>query len=666
MTSSSSLTLVVTTTPTSSSVASANDYDASIPSSHDSNYDDDDEVGDDSGGCFFADATLDLDNARCIEETPEVTVRTFANNARAHEAVDVVLLPNLDTMDSTSNNITSTPNSKADGKRNRESLVMETSDNNQQEGESKDDSNDKQQKHEQTIIRPQRIDHPTHISNLAPTTQPKPPRRPRDTSYTLFFLTATLLLFFLPCPTSYSDDNNNNNNINNKVQIHHILFPTLSTTAFALILARIIYCSRGGNEGDDRRYTISTLLFISDLITCLSLPILTLKIYYLNISNGDGLFWWYHPLIILLIMASAYHVIIFAKLFSADYNTGAVRTSTLHLDESINDGHRTLFRMLVNVSLDVLSRSLRPSSIYRFFACWIVLQCGLLLFIVHKMLNCNSNWALLEVIMLMISLWVVFFMMKIMSMICSGGITAWFAQQSLMMEQMERMRRVEEGDLNNGLGGESFEERTKNMPEAYKNVNANAYRSHFEFDEGMDDDFDYDDDEKNGMISMTGIIGTNRPAGNTTRSGSGGGTTGVSGDDWQNVTVKSFLLFAFTTSFGSVAHSALLGPLSNLIENVVQLLDRVISTLTSSSTMSNVPRRRRRQEGFQGMDVAGAGGNENLPWREKLYDAWKGFESRMKAFITNHYDLGLCHVAAYHKSYQKGSNDVMALVNASG
>ena len=334
-----------------------------------------------------------------------------------------------------------------------------------------------------------------------------------------------------------------------------------------------------------------------------------------------------------------------------------------------------MFRMLVNVALDVLSRSLRPMSIYRFILSSIILQFGILHLSINKLLcfteiqvssgegqeqqqqqqPMQQRW--IGIFILLTFYWIVYTVIKLETLICSGGITSWFAQQCLLIEQMERMKWKEQQQQQQQHIQEEGQKHTQEeksfMPEAYANVNANVYISVMEFDEGMDDD-----DEENDALRHSHII--------TTGGGIGGGKSlshRHDGGDWQHITVKSFLVHSFTISFGSLLQCALLGPIANVIANVTYNLDRIMCVFFA-------PRNYSRQ-GFQGMTIS-INGNDNddyftrLTIRDKIFFGWKRVEKKAIVFVMNHNDLGLCHVAAYYKSYQRGSHDVMTLLNASG
>eukprot|EP00551_Chaetoceros_affinis_P013266 CAMPEP_0203686964 /NCGR_PEP_ID=MMETSP0090-20130426/49338_1 /ASSEMBLY_ACC=CAM_ASM_001088 /TAXON_ID=426623 /ORGANISM="Chaetoceros affinis, Strain CCMP159" /LENGTH=1061 /DNA_ID=CAMNT_0050556211 /DNA_START=130 /DNA_END=3315 /DNA_ORIENTATION=+ len=591
-------------------------------------------------------------------------------------------------------------------------------------------------------IRPQRIVNDissrNNMQRLAPTTQPKPPRQARDTNYILFFL-VSLPLLFLPCTGGNSSNNNNNNdNDSGKVQITHTAFPTILATAASFILIKIIYSTRGGDEGDDSRYNIGTILFLSNLITCLSMPILTLQVYYLNIgpgsfygdansnsAGGEDLFG-YHTLVLGMVFASIREIYLFAKLFKSGTGRASptaniiqsqsqimnnansinmnMNVSVVNLSETINDGKRTTFRMVLNVALDVLSRSLRPMNVIRFVVCIAILQfCTVQ--IVKSGCVCAYNVGGVYFMMVVgaVGYWAVFLLVKFVALVCSGGVTVWFAQQSLLMEEMERMRRSEEGDAGvdadidggvdeyyyngngNGSGGNNGEDDREEeddddgllMPEAYRNVNANVYSSVIEFDEGMDDDFDDDDDDTLMDSERFDVNPTSISGGGRNRSGNGNGS---SGRDWQNTTVKSFLAYGVTTSFGSVLQCALLGPISNLVDVCIYYVDWFLALIVLASnrrqgrnTNNTVgDGRRTGMGGFQGMAIVGNGdgsGNENFSYlslKEKVRVLWKRLEHKARTFVKNNDDMALCHVAAYHKSYKRAANDVMTLLHASG
>jgi hypothetical protein len=168
------------------------------------------------------------------------------------------------------------------------------------------------------------------------------------------------------------------------------------------------------------------------------------------------------------------------------------------------------------------------------------------------------------------------------------------------------------------------------MPEAYRTVDASVYQSVLDADEGLDDDYEMDDDEfMEAPSRRRATQNSNAPA---TRS-----------------TVKSILSAGLTVSFGSVAQCGLVGGPAQFIWSQVRKVEAA----------QNVISRARGDGGFQGMQV----GNDDTSLISKL---WNRINMLARSFVRRHSDLAMSHVAAYYKSYQKAARDVATLIDESG
>eukprot|EP00979_Chaetoceros_neogracilis_P008331 scaffold1858_cov223-Chaetoceros_neogracile.AAC.1 len=261
--------------------------------------------------------------------------------------------------------------------------------------------------------------------------------------------------------------------------------------------------------------------------------------------------------------------------------------------------------------------------------------------------------------------WVVNVLIRLLGYLACGGVTAWFAQQSGMMEDMERMRRseVEEGRAGSqreGDGMEGYEQRRseneaesvheESMPEAYRAVDASAYSLGIEFDEGMDDDYGDEDGMLMGSSNSHDSIANQNGIQTESRSSTWGSSHN------NTSTVKSFLKSALGVSFGSIVHCALLGGAASFAWSMLNMIDWI-----TTSSLRYAPL---QQGTFRDMRVGDEGdGDRSL--RHTLLVKWQRFISSSRAFVRNHNDLALCHVAAYYKSYTRAANDVMILVDTS-
>ncbi len=134
-------------------------------------------------------------------------------------------------------------------------------------------------------------------------------------------------------------------------------------------------------------------------------------------------------------------------------------------------------------------------------------------------------------------------------------------------------------------------------------------------------------------------------------------------------TVKAFLISGLGKSIGSIIHCALLGGIANSLWSFL----RVVEFLIAKSPRFALFSRGGQVHEYQGVGVENTSttsssnnANQNLNWSQKMTIYWQRFQVLSREFVRNHHDMGLCHVAAYYKSYTRAANDVMALIDASG
>jgi len=467
----------------------------------------------------------------------------------------------------------------------------------------------------------------------------RPPRRPRDVQWIVWFLFLALLPLAI-LPTFVRKSAREENTANSDIQ--KVNFPIILTAIVAIVIARIFYLSRGGGEGEDRRYFSSQILIVANMIACFILPVVTL-IFCKRPVRGSFL---YNSFLLVLTYVTMKDIYTFAKLFR---NTRIMR-------EGVNDGQRTLFRMLVNASLDVLSRSLKCQSIYRVVVLVIVLQLGVIMLIKRAIASVIHLEGIVQklafVVLGAMGYWVTGVCKKLLSYLACGGITTWFAHQSALLQETERMKqrrdesltkdKKERGDGDNSMFSRNDEKLYTNvMPEAYRNVDASAYSLGIEIDEGMDDDYDDDYDD---MFSLN----VYRHANNSE----------MMATNHNTLTVKAMLKSALMISFGSIIHCALLGGAANFLWSML----RTIEGLNAPPTIRY---QSVGQETFQEMDI-GRDRDDSSNLRHRILTSWLKFIVASKCFVRNHNDLALTHVGVYYKNYTRAANDVMALVIASG
>ncbi|KAL7525169.1 hypothetical protein ACHAXR_000889, partial [Thalassiosira sp. AJA248-18] len=186
------------------------------------------------------------------------------------------------------------------------------------------------------------------------------------------------------------------------------------------------------------------------------------------------------------------------------------------------------------------------------------------------------------------------------------------------------------------------------MPEAYRTADASAYASVLDFDEGLDDDYEEDDDE-------LGLPSSSRRMNSSIEY-----FHNFSNHQQSTSTVKSFLTAGCTFSFGSVAQCGLLGGLAQFLWSLVRNIDAMGFFL--QRRFSNDSR-----GGFRGMDISSSGSSANpRQWKQTLAYWWRKMDVAIRGFVRSHSDLAMSHVAAYFKSYQRAANDVAVLIETSG
>jgi hypothetical protein len=651
---------------------------------------------------FFADATLDLEEAQGIALTPDAShahkLLTLSNPEfkRLEQSVPLPQLNqnNADTyrlaeddddddyMNNVAvvpdeNNITRSSTSSSSSRSNRNGVAAAARDGKRSSSRNRSRSNsntnasaaknttaaaattvvDEEEEHilqnESRIHESLPSDHPHHPRNTAtsfsfdlehPQLQHhlpmRPPRRPRDTQWIAWFLFVALPLLIVPIFVGDAVWKQDSTMIQQH-DIQKVDVPIIITAVVAILFARIFYLSRGGGEGDDRRYFCSQILIVTNMAACFILPVVTLLFYNLPV-RGTFL---YNSFVLALAFMTMKDIYTSAKLFR----------STRIMREGVNDGQRTLFRMLVSASLDVLSRSMKCQSFYRVVVFVILLQLGVILLIQRAIASVMYLEGIVQQMALLVlgvvGYWVTGICMKLLSYLAYGGITAWFVQQSALVHEMERMKqRRNEQNLTNELneqrnGDNSMLSRDQDnmyanvMPEAYRNTDASAYSLGIEFDEGIDDDYD---DE---MFSLNVHRHENSNNG-----------------DWMSthnstLTIRAFLKSALTVSFGSIVQCALLGGVANFVWSLLRMWE--------SFTASQLRYESLGQETFQEMDIE-RHRDDGLNLRQSLFTSWQKFIVASKSFVTNHNDLALAHVGAYYKSYTRAANDVMSLIITSG
>mmetsp|Transcript_8322 Transcript_8322/g.19302 ORF Transcript_8322/g.19302 Transcript_8322/m.19302 type:complete len:422 (-) Transcript_8322:400-1665(-) len=219
---------------------------------------------------------------------------------------------------------------------------------------------------------------------------------------------------------------------------------------------------------------------------------------------------------------------------------------------------------------------------------------------------------------------------RVLGFVASGGITSWFVQQSIIMEEMDKLKDSQKSAPT--TEEETTENETpSNMPEEYRSANADAYQPVLDIDEGIDDDYEEEDVPSRPKLWTDGWTDS--------------GTS----------TVKGFLVSALTVSFGSVAQCGLLGGLAQFVWSVLRNVEAATTGFSQRFESSS-------RFGFRGMQI----GRDGSDGTSVVWNALIRARSMARNFVRSHTDLAMCQVAAYYKSFQRAAQDVAILVDDSG
>lgn len=527
------------------------------------------------GGLFFADALLDLEEAQGLAETPQPP--KLVMEMASSSATSAFELPDLKSplrALSPSASISSTDNSHQN--------IRSNSNN-------KDGIQLPLQRIEASRIY-QRQPLPTNH-------RPRPPRRPRDipwlVAFYLFVPLALVICTSLRRSTAYGNPIALNA-MTERASLYAIFLAYLGT----LLLARLLYRTSGGGEGDDARHVASQFIMA-----------------FAPISLGI------HPLLMLLIYRKTPKAIHYAliPLWFLLRDVWAMRQ--WRTTASTAGGRQAFFQALVNMALDILSRSLRRSSFYRIVIIVLTLQFVVTWWWQSALLGALGHGSAMWFFVAFVAgKWATGTMARILGLIASGGVTSWFAQQSLLMESMEH---AESGPTRSA---------NANMPEEYRTADASAYQPVIPM--GLNDDDDDEDDFENGQVSLA--------------------TMTMMWEDSGSSTVKAFLISALTTSFGSVAQCGLLGGLAQFVWSILRNLEGLSSVLSQRFPS--------QYRGFRGMQI----GNDTSGASGVIAACLTRAHITARNFVRAHSDLAMCQVAANYKSYQRAAQDVAVLVDGSG
>jgi hypothetical protein len=525
---------------------------------------------------FFADVVMDLSVAHDLAETPEASrplFVPFTSDISPSRRNERIALPYLDT------------------------TVLE------------DDASDTPSpRRRQTFHRISNLEADFRTRDLPKTL----PRWPRDISWTVTFL------LFVPFSLLWPilKKNNPSSSSQSSLSIHPLSTATIHALVWAavatVVLSRALYRTAGGGDGDDARHSIAAAL-VRD-----SAPLAVLVHGALTVAVA--------------VACPEARVAALVPLACLLRDVEWLRRGRRPSQVGTASGSRQAFaQALVAMALDILSRSLRRASFYRVLVATLLVQWGVLLLWRWALLAALDQLSISVLLVTLVGLkWVTGTISRVLTLLASGGVMTWFAEQSRMLAQ--DMPSTFEGGSSTNDGTSEQLGHDVNITEAYRTVDASVYASVAEMDDILDDDAYQDGEEL--LEAPTG-----RERARTREQESSASS--------HHSTVKSMLYAGLTVSFGSVAQCGLLGGLAHFLWSQVRMVEYRGGNGHHDGT------------GFQGMQI----GSENATILAKL---WAHVNSMTRGFVKRYSDLGMCHVAAYHKSYQRAARDVAVLIEESG
>jgi Plasma-membrane choline transporter len=659
-----------------------NDLDHSTSSSYE-----------DTAPPFFADMTLDLAEAHDIAETPEPKQRTLIE---AREIVDVhslAQLPTISTISSGNNtvnsnnisiNIVSRPTpGGADG-------MIRSDDNDITAAATTIDQSSSQQYQQGSHDHNPQDDYLPQVMGRVTSSDPgmSTARNYRSASNVLMRGAggsrrrlrskdvAWAVCFILIVPTSllvpplllnrhYHTDSDSSSDIwlataraPRLATFHTLLWGFVA----ALILARLLYRTSGGGDGDDARHFASQILLASAPISVSVYIFLLLAIYWFA-PHGT----WMFSLIPLWYLGR--DVYLFRRWKMTSTTPG---------------GRQSFFQALTCMSLDILSRSLRRLPFWRCVIASLFFQFFLIAWWRIALLAALRSGSVFWIIVTAGGgKWGTGTVARLMSLIASGGIANWFAEQSTLVQEMQQQQQQQQNqqqdetptnsrEVENQQGESSvdvevndghvslefanipkdyssdFDNHDGVLPEAYRTVDASAYRSVVQFDdEGIDDDMSEDDaDVETAAFYLgggTNITGNKRQSGIFTSSGH---------QRRSGSTVKQLLTAGLSVSFGSVAKCGLLGGIAQFIWSQIRKIDHARATFG----------------GLRGMEIQGGNeiGHDRSQSQGRIRLAMKNFNGRARTFVQNNSDMAMSFVALYQMAYSPASREVALVLDERG
>jgi hypothetical protein len=519
---------------------------------------------------------------------------------------------------------------------------------------------------------------------------------PKDIAWAIAFVLVVPMTLLFPIWFAGTKKNNSNddNNDSNEIWIATGTAPKLATLhtilwglAFAILLSRLLYRTAGGGDGDDARHFASQLLLASAPI---SVSVFLMLIVAIKVMTPHA-FW---PYAIIPIWYLARDIYLFRRWKMTATTPG---------------GRQAFFQALTCMTLDILSRSLRRSALWRMIVSVIVIQFVVIMVWRVSLLSAIQSQSLIWIIMAaMGGKWATGTVARLLSLIACGGISNWFAEQSGLVEEMNQMRQQQQqqqppqqikkikNKANNRLDNEDDDDDDDNddemieftdlstnptltsnalhdIPEAYRSVDASAYKSVLQ-NEGMEDD-DFDDELEGGDEEP--MMSGSHPANNSftlslapRRLRSPKQST----QQHSRTTAKQFLLAGLSINFGSVAKCGLLGGVAQFVWSQIRKIDHARAAF------------RRGGNNMQGMIIgggpdydydnhehsgatgggSGGGGSRRSTVKDCCHKIIFRINYVAREFVRSHSDMAMSYVADYKLSYTRAAQDVALLLDEAG
>jgi len=632
------------------------------------------QEGDDilEDGVFFADAQLDLEDALQDDDDHDGHQEQQIN-------VESVVISNPTTSDhkSSKNNNNSSTNSS-----------LTSNDNKQRTNNNNNKNTTSKTKTSMKALNP--------FASIPPRNKPK---RPRDIQWGVFYVIITLSTLFI----SHLFVPNNNNNkskqqqqqqqhdefsnnksditqstllllSNSKLAYGYTFLSTILVYAACVIIARHLYRTLPGGDGDDMRHSIA--MYIDKYCAVISLLGLPLFLFLILGYTPHAWRFAFVPAIVLV-----KDVLVFRDRMS----TGPWGSP------NDTDGKRTFFRELMCMSLDIISRSIRSrNNLQRYIQCMLLLQCIVLLYVrslIFRLLSVKATYT--AFILLICGKWTCSIIIRQLGFISSGCIISWFLQMNEVVEkqnQHQNQQNVEQ-QINNDSDSASDD---YNVGYNLYNYKENPYYPKTLLQHENDDD-DYD--EYNNGIEMTispdqqqqaDMYSSFAPMSSYLTNHAHKNNNNASDNmHWSNnYTLPSLITSSWTISFGSIVQCALLGWITQFIWSCVRKLER-LSCIRSIQRRSVkvLPNNRRLlsddddndddddnndDEVFMQVNTLLSSTSSDY-YNEIIGNTWNKIHYYIYMYILSKYsDLGLCHVAAYYKCYTRSAQDVMNVMHTSG